>query len=476
MNNLKNFNTSSDSNKNNKKYTILGFGKSGEASLELLNNLGIKDIFISDTDEKKLEMLENYKKKELIYDFEIGEHSDRILNSNVVIASPGINKNLEIFKKIKQNNIEIISELELGFRNINTKNIIAITGTNGKTTTVNIIDKILKVYKKHSHLCGNVGTPITKIFKNVKKDDFVTVEVSSYQLEFIKTFHANVSAITNITPDHLYRYGDIESYAKVKFNIFNNQNKNDFALINLDDELIKDFFNQSQLKNLVNIKTFSLFDKNADIFYDENFKKIVFKKYFWEFDVKQLKIFGNHNIQNIMIAILALENIVKEDNFFILENFLKNFQGIEHRIEFVREINNVKFYNDSKSTNYDSTETALKAFENFKNFEKTENDKKNIILILGGQHKGFSFEKMKNLINKKVKFLFLFGEAKERLYKELDGSTKIFIKNNLDEIINEDLFNLNCKIVLFSPGCASFDQFENFEERGKYFKKLVNKL
>ncbi len=458
-----------DNNFLNKKYTILGFGKSGEASLELLNQLNIKNIFVSDTNKNILGKLENYKKNGLIYDFEIGEHSDKILDSDIVVASPGINKNLQIFQKIKDKNLEIISELELGFRHIDSKNIIAITGTNGKTTTVNIINEILKAYKKPSHLCGNVGVPITKIVKNVKKDDFVIIEVSSYQLEFIKNFHAKISAITNITPDHLYRYGKIENYAKVKFNIFHNQDKNDIALINLDDDFIKNFAHQKFLQNLIQVKTFSLFDKNADIFYDENLKKIIFKKYLWEFDVKHLKILGKHNIQNIIISILALEDIVKKDNFKLLENFLENFLGIEHRIEFVNEIKNIKFYNDSKSTNYDSTEVALKAFES---------GEKNIILILGGQHKGFSFEKMKKLINEKVKYLFLFGEAKTRLFNELDGSTEIIIKNNLDEIINGDLLKLVNfgDIVLFSPGCASFDQFKNFEERGKYFKELVNKL
>ncbi len=454
----------------NLNYSVLGAGKSGKSAINFLNKIGVKQIFVSEN--SKDPKIENYlselKSKNIIFDFEINGHSEKILNSDIIIASPGINTNLEIFKKINEKNIEIISELELGYRALNTNKILAITGTNGKTTTVNIIHELLKIYSEDSFLCGNVGTPITEIALNTKKNSFVVVEISSYQLELIKNFHAKKATITNVTPDHLYRYGNIENYAKTKFNIFNNQTKIDFAIINIDDDICKKIAVEKDLQEKSTIKTFSLSNRNADIFYNKETQNIEFPKYNWKFSTQKLKVFGLHNVQNIIITMLMIEEIIAEDNFKKLENFLETFTGIEHRLEFVAEINGIKYINDSKSTNYDSTEVALKAFSN-------HSDQKNVILLLGGQHKGFSFESMSYLIKQNVKNLMFFGEAKEQFATELkEFSDIILIENDLQNILKQvQKIAQKGDVVLFSPGCASFDQFQNFEHRGQVFKKLV---
>ncbi|MDR0675443.1 MAG: UDP-N-acetylmuramoyl-L-alanine--D-glutamate ligase [Elusimicrobiota bacterium] len=449
-------------------YCVLGIGQSGKSVINFLHKSGIKNIFASETSTtfEIKNLLKNLKNEKIITDFEIGEHSDKVLDCDVIIASPGINTNLKIFKKIKEKNIDLISELEFGYRALNTKNIIAVSGTNGKTTTVNILHEILKMYNKESFLCGNVGTPITEIVNNTNENSFVVIEASSYQLELIKNFHPTKAGLTNITPDHLYRYGSIEKYAEIKFKIFENQNKNDISVINIDDKFCEKISKVLNLKQKITLKTFSLTDKKADIFYDLKDKTINYPILNWKFDTKKLKIFGLHNVQNIMLSILLLKEIIETDNCKKLEKLLENFIGIEHRLEFVAEIDGAKYINDSKSTNFDSTKIAIRAFDNYG---------KNIILILGGQHKGFSFEGLSSLIDKNVKSLVLFGEAKERLTDELKNFKNIIIiENDLENSLKaiKKIVKKN-DIILFSPGCASFDQFKNFEHRGEHFKKLV---
>ena len=442
----------------NKKVTVIGLGKSGKAAIEFLSKNGAF-IFVSEIAENSEDYLKELKFSKKISDFEIGAHTDRILEADLIVASPGVNTNLDIFKKIKNNKIEVISELELGYRALKTKNVIAVTATNGKTTTVHILYYILQRFGKDVFLCGNVGTPITEIVEFTSENSFVIIEASSYQLELIKDFHAKKAAVLNVTPDHLYRYRDMQHYAETKFNVFLNQNPQDVALVNLDDEYCRNL-----AKNLKSqVKTFSLKDKNADIYFENG--KIIFKKLDWEFDAKKLFIFGLHNVQNVMASVLLLEDVVKND-LSLLDDFLVNFKGLEHRLELVREINGVKYINDSKSTNIDSTEVALKSFE------------KNVVLLLGGIHKGYSFGNLAGLIKLKVKKLVLFGEAKYRIAEELrEFGGIIYIGNTLGDAVGYVYENsLSGDIVLLSPGCASFDQFQNFEHRGKVFKELVKNL
>jgi UDP-N-acetylmuramoylalanine--D-glutamate ligase len=443
----------------NKKISILGLGKSGKSAIEFLSRKGAL-IFVSEIDLKSKDYLEKLKFDKKIVDYEIGEHSQKILDSDLIVASPGVNTNLDIFKKINAKNIEVISELELGYRSLKTKNIIAVTGTNGKTTTVNILYYLLKNFGKDAFLCGNVGTPITEIAELTTENNFVVIEASSYQLELVNKFHAKKATVLNVTPDHLYRYRDMQHYAQTKFNIFLNQNPQDVALINLDDEYCKTLAKKINSK----VKTFSLKDKNADIYYSDG--KIFFKKLDWQFDTTKLFILGLHNVQNVMSSVLLLEDVVK-NNLDLLDNLLIDFKGLEHRLEFVAEINGVKYINDSKSTNTDSTEVALKSFD----------DKKNVILILGGIHKGYSFESLASLINPKVKKLILFGEAKDRIAEELKKFVDIIdIQNDLENSVKSANKNaIIGDVVLLSPGCASFDQFQNFEHRGNIFKEFVKK-
>ncbi len=440
-----------------RRITVLGLGKSAKSAIKFLRESD-KDsyIFVSDIAEESKLYLQDLLEQNLISAYETGLHSDKILDADLIIASPGINTNLEIFEKAKQKNIEIISELELGFQALKTKNIIAITGTNGKTTTVNIIYQILTKFGKDVFLCGNVGTPITEIAHQTTENSFVVIEASSYQLELIEKFHPKFASVLNITPDHLYRYKNLMHYAETKYKIFENQDEKDVAILNLDDEYTKFF--TSKIKAIH--KTFSLAKKTADVYFSDG--KIILKNKSFEFDTERLKIFGLHNIQNIMAAILCLEEIVSED-FDKLADFLENFEGLEHRLELVANINGTKFINDSKATNIDSTEVALKSFN------------ENVILLLGGIHKGYSFENLGKLLENRVKKIVVFGEARDRIADELKKfSDTITVKTKLkDATLFAAEIAKNGDVVLLSPGCSSFDEFRNFEHRGEYFKSIV---
>jgi UDP-N-acetylmuramoylalanine--D-glutamate ligase len=442
----------------NKKVSVLGLGKSGISAVKFLASLGAK-VFISEKNTTSLDTIKKLcldLKQDIKY--ETGGHSKKVLDSDLIVLSPGISNKEPIVIEALENNKEIWSELELGFSFIKPKKIIAITGTNGKSTTTTLVYEICKAYGYKTFLCGNIGIPVTSIANEVDKNSIVVVEVSSYQLEFIKNFHANSSAVLNVTPDHLYRYNNIEHYALVKSNIFKNQNKDDIGVYNENDQY-KDI-----IKNAIHGRklSFGFGQDSGDIFcYD---KKIYLKNINWIFDTKNIKIPGDHNVENIMASVLLCMDLIK-DNTKILDNVISSFRGIEHRIEQVREINGITFYNDSKSTNVDSTLVALKSF------------KGRIILLMGGREKEAPYSPLIPEIKSKVKNIIAFGEGKIRIKNELENFVKIDLVETMKDAV-EKAFRMASRgdIILLSPACASFDQFNNFEERGRIFKEIVNSL
>ena len=435
------------------KISVVGLGKSGIACANLAIKKGY-EVFASDSGKNRTHSQMKLNKK---VNVEFGQHSDKILDSDFIIKSPGLPSDLPIFKAAKKRNIKIMSELDFALKFIKPKSIIAVTGTNGKTTTTTLIYKIIKKQYTNTVVAGNIGYPITSITNKVNNNTILVLELSSYQLEDSPNFKPTISVSLNITPDHLKHHKTMKNYIKAKDNVFINQTNKNFAIYNGLDKYIKKEISKTKAKKFV----FNAISKNSinyndgKIYIKDNNKKI-------EFDVN-IKIPGRHNIDNILAAIMAAYlSKVKIEN---IQKVINSFKGVEHRIEFVKEIKGVKYYNDSKGTNVDSTKVALESFD------------KNIQLILGGQDKGSPYKPIYNLIRKKVKNIFLIGEATPIIKKQLKGSVSMIECNTLENATKK-IYSVAQKgdIVLFSPACASFDQFNDFEHRGKVFKELVLKL
>lgn len=435
-----------------KKIGVLGLGKSGVAAANLAVKLGY-EVFASDSGKEHI--VNNLNKK---VKTEFSKHTDEILKCDIIIKSPGIHSDIPILKKAKKNKIKVISDLSFALANTKYKKIIAITGTNGKTTTTDLTSKIIKAAIKDSIVTGNIGYPLSDKSLKTTSDTFITMELSSYQLEDTPDFHPNISILLNITPDHLEHHKTMSAYRKAKENVFINQKPKDYAIFNYDDKICRKISEKSGTKKVF----FSKYPLNNGVFYDNgniiikiNSKKILLKP--------KINIVGMHNIENILAAAAAAFCAGIESK--TIEKVISSYKGVEHRIEFVKEMNGIKFYNDSKSTNVDSTRVALEAFDG------------NILLIMGGLDKGAPYKPLEKLIKERVKNILLIGEASKIIRSSFPEYDKFIESGNIHKAVN-DAFNLarSGDIILLSPACASFDQFANFEERGKIFKDIVLSL
>ena len=448
----------------NKKIGLIGLGIS---NLYLANYL-IKNnkVFITEElDEDKLK--DRLDKLDRFVEYECGSHSEKILNSDIVVRSAGIPRHHILVKKVLSKKIPVFTELEIAFQIIKSKinkipKIVAITGTNGKTTTTTLVGEILSSYYSNVVVAGNIGVPLINFVDKINEDTIVVLEVSSYQLEDIVEFKPHISCILNITEDHLEHHISMENYILAKTKIFINQTRDDFLILKYDDENI----NKIDFKKInPQIVFFSTKDLNEGCWWQKDTNKIIFKfKGFFEEFVVDPKIPGEHNIENILASICCgvLLNVPKKN----IERTISEFKGVQHRLEFVREIDGVVFINDSKSTNVNSTYVALKSFNS------------PIHLILGGRDKGAPYTSLFSLIKEKVKTVLLIGEATEIIYSQLKYLDVIIYKCETLEnaVLKARDVAKKGDIILLSPACASFDQFKNFEHRGKVFKDIVNSL
>ena len=413
----------------------------------------------SKTEEELKDSIEALKDKDIKLFF--GNQDISILdNITLIIISPGIPHTIPIVEEAKRRNIKIIGEIEFAYNFIPNRNYIAVTGTDGKTTTVTLIHEIIKSYKK-ARLLGNVGNTFSKEIETIEPDEDIILELSSFQLETVEKFHAHIAAILNIAEDHLDRYKDIEDYFNTKKNIIINQNKNDFLVLNYDNIYTNIWYNELNGNSKSKLLTFSLKSKFATIYYNEEDEYIYYKDKKL-FSIENRKLIGKHNIANILAAVLiCLKYKIPADH---IEKVVNNFKGIEHRVELVGEINGVKYINDSKATSMNSVMSALKSFD------------KDIILIMGGRNKNIDFTPLNSIVNARVKKLILMGEAANVLSDMLHFDNKIIVRDLTDAFNYASSIAISGDTVLLSPGCTSFDMFKNYEERGKYFKSLVYKL
>ena len=422
----------------NKNVLVYGMSSSGIWASKLLKKLKA-NLFVFDDDETKL------KELGLTNCTILNKITDSIIKTlNIIIVSPAIEKTNKVIQLAKQNNIMVISELEFAAQFC--KKLVAVTGTNGKTTTVELITSILKTkYKAIS--CGNIGYPLSKaVLKN--RTSIKVVEVSSFMLENAKTFSPNVATVLNISPDHLVRHKTMQEYTSLKLSIFKNLKPNNYAVLNLDENLNMN----------LNCKTLTYsYSKMADVRVKDGAIYLKDKKLL---NINQLKLKGKHNIYNVMCAVcFAYIFRVKPEK---IKTALMSFTPSQFRNEHIATINNIKFINDSKSTNLAST------------FASVEANKGSLILMLGGSKKDLNYTQFFQNLTKRVKLIIAFGEIKEMLEQVNNQKFKMEICQNLDEAFNVATNNaLANDTILFSPSSASYDQFKNYIERGNKFNEKV---
>lgn len=408
--------------------TVVGMARSGIAAARLLKNLGALVCVTEAGDTPQLRASAGQLEQEGVA-VELGGHSRAFIQGALVLVlSPGVRLDALPVVWARELGIGVISEIDLA-ASVCPAPIVAITGTNGKTTTTTLVGEILKAAGRKAHVLGNIGPPFSQSVLSIRPEDFVALEVSSFQLETIKHFHPFVAAILNVTPDHLDRYASVAEYLEAKKRIFMNQDSGDWLLLNYGDEALRPLACQTKARVL-------FFNKEEET---EDF---------------------NQNQLAVLAAAKAL-GIARD----VCLNVFKNFKGVEHRLEFIRNLHGVEFINDSKATNIDSTIWALK------------NIKKPAILIAGGRDKGSDFCSINTLVRQKVKYAVLVGEASKKIAEAWEGILPLCIVATYAEAVllaQQRAQAGDC--VLLSPMCKSFDLFTDYEHRGRVFKELVNQL
>lgn len=439
-----------------KKVLICGLSKSGTAAAEYLNSKGA-DCYLTEfkqAEDKDKELIENLEKEGI--HVETGGHSEEFMNdAYVAVMSPGISPQKDIYKKLKEKNIPVMSEIELAYAETLSP-FIVITGTNGKTTTTTLISHIL-CSEYDAPVCGNIGVPPTKLLD--KKHDFLVCEMSSYQSELSHTIQPFIACFLNWSENHIDWHNGLENYFNAKARLFAPEKAPAFAIFNGIDEKVSAFAEKYPYEKYIFAKEC---DKNCC--YEKN-GKIYFKAKKEPEEiiaVDEIPLVGEHNVQNVMVAIIAAK-LCGISNEKISEK-IKDFKAVEHRIEYVGTDGKHKFYNDSKSTTTEATIVALKAFPN-----------KTVTLIMGGRDKMTDLSGLCEKVKECVNNVILIGEATERFKENLEkhGYKNIIEAKSFEESIDKAIETEN-EIILFSPACASFDMFNNFEHRGEEFKKYVN--
>lgn len=439
----------------NKKIYILGMARSGYEAAKLLISKNNK-VLITDMKEQNEENVKELK--DLGVEYIVTNEPEILLDNSfdLVVKNPGINKDHLVVKKAKELNIPVINEVEVAYSYLPKDiSIIGVTGSNGKTTTNTIIYEILKAAGKPVHIAGNIGFPLCSFVGKIQSGDILVIEVSSHQLVDFDKFKTNISVLTNLSETHLDFFKTYENYIDNKGRIFKYHTKNDLSIINFNNKdslKLTDNINSKKKYFSVNEKKDAYIENNAMHFNNEEIIKL-----------DDIKVKGNHNYENIMCAIMVVKEFNVDNE--IISKVLSAFDGVEHRIEYVGNINNREFYNDSKSTNVASTKIALKSFNS------------PVILILGGLDRGLPFDDLEEDM-KYIKEVVCYGETKNKIKEFIDRiNISCTVVDNLEEAVKKSYeLSKEKDIILLSPACASWDQYKDFEERGNEFKKVVKSL
>lgn len=416
---------------------IVGFSKTGKALKKFL--------------EEKGEIVK-------IYDDNIDTYSNlELTNINIAVLSPGISMDSKIVKTIREKNIKIVGELDVAYKYFN-ENIIAITGTNGKTTVTLLIEHILKYCGFDARACGNVGIPFVSIIEE-KKDIIPVVEVSSFQLETSRNFRPRIGICLNITEDHLERHKSFENYVSIKKKIFKNQTNNDYAILNFRDTNVKKFINDLNS----NVYYFSLSEKVKGVYMEKD--NIIFNDDREEYIMSksEISLLGDHNLENVLAATLCAKILNIPNN--AIKNAVKTFKLPSFRCDYIGIYNGKRVYNDSKATNIDATIMACKSF------------KEDITLIVGGYDKGISYDIFYSLLPSNVKDIIYVGDNVYTMISFMPETVNFNYKivNTLNSAI-QYAFKCKNEIILFSPTTSSFDMYSSYIERGETFNRLVKEI
>ncbi len=449
-----------------KRVLVIGSGLSGVGSVSLLNKVGAKPVMLEENtkvteEDIRAKLHENDRDNTEII---IGTISDESLDAiELVVPSPAVPLDSPTALRIKERNIPIWSEIELAY-NFSKGTMVAITGTNGKTTTTTLVGEIMKAHYDSVYVVGNIGVSFAESALEMKDDTVIVGEISSFQLEAVDNFHAKVSAILNITPDHLNRHHTMECYAEMKENVTNRQTKEDTCVLNYDNEYTRDF---GENRCPARVVFFSTKEKLSDGFYLDGEQIIMSNNSVPTsiMNIHDMNLVGLCNVENVMAAIamslsmgVPLSTILK---------VIRDFKAVEHRIEFVATKRGVDYYNDSKGTNPDAAIQGIKAMS------------KPTILIGGGYDKGSEYDEWIECFGDTVKLLVLIGQTREKIAEcaEKHGFTNYVFKDSYEEALE---FCTESAVagdaVLLSPACASWDMFPNYETRGRKFKEYVNKI
>ncbi len=442
-----------------RKVLILGLSKSGISATKYLNRHGA-EVFVTELrEEKDGDRASIQELNSLGVKVEMGGHSEEFIkDSYIAITSPGIPPHSKIFEKLKEENIPVISEVELAYQE-SRKPFIAITGTNGKTTTTALTAHILSAEYK-APACGNIGNPPCDFLD--EEIDYFICEMSSYQIATSNSFQAQIACWLNFTPDHLDWHGGLENYFEAKAKLFKAPQNPAFAIFNGADEKLLEFSKTCLSEVFLFAKEVE--DNCCYVKNEAGSNAIYFKRNKKEeqiIDLKDCPLVGEHNYQNIMCAVIIAKLVGLENEK--IKSAIQTFKSPEHRLEYVKKYQGIAFYNDSKATNPEAAIVAIKSFNN-----------DNTVLIAGGRDKNTDLTEFCQEIKNHIKTVILIGEAAQRFEKNLkkNGFDNILFEETLERAIDKSI-ELNPQVVLLSPACASFDMFKSYEERGKVFKDYV---
>jgi len=443
-----------------KHVLVVGLARSGRAAAQALRRRGAV-VIASDCRPPAAFQREI---RELVADrvgFELGVHREEtFLRQDLIVVSPGVPWSLPALEAARQRGIPVIPEIELAGWYLKAYRL-GITGTNGKTTTCTLVSKMLEASALQTFVGGNIGVPLITAADEVSPDSIVVAELSSFQLEAIRDFRVDVAVLLNVTPNHLDRHPSFEAYFRAKAQIFRNQRAEDFAVLNADDPAVMSlapaiasrriFFSLQQ-----NLPEGVLVSDRRILYRVGNLERVLM-------ETRDVKLRGTFNLQNVLAASAAA--CVCGADFDALRRVVRGFNGVEHRLEWVREIRGVQFYNDSKATSVDATAKALSAFD------------RGVWLILGGKDKGAPYAPLGPLLEGRVRAVLLIGAAAARIAEELSGAVPLLPAGDLESAVRKAFESASSgDVVLLAPACASFDQFQDFEHRGRCFKEIVGRL
>ena len=438
---------------------VVGLGKSGVASALFLKSQGAR-VTVSDTKSQDELRGEIPKLLDAGVTLETGGHGERTFGGqDLIVVSPGVPVDVPLLEQAREQGIPVIGEIELAARFLKGR-LVAITGSNGKTTTTALTGEVISMGGRESLVGGNIGTAAISLVDQSTDDSYVVLEVSSFQLETIESFHPFIAVVLNITPDHLDRHSTFQAYVDAKARIFENQTGEDFAVLNADDPTCVGLAGRSKARKIwfsrkKEVEAGAFLRNGTIVWRDGDEREIM--------PVSEIKLKGAHNLENVLAAVCA--GMLTQTEPSRIRRAVQEFKAVEHRLEYVATVRGVEFYNDSKATNVDATIKALESFP------------ANIHLILGGKDKGSDYTVLKPLLKERARRVYTIGAAAEKIESHLGGVVEVVRAGTLEAAVKRAAASAESgDVVLLAPACASFDQFENYEHRGRVFKRTVQAL